>query len=68
MNFINKLLILYKRKLNIHNNRILFQQLLEIMRNKLMICLLIPTPGFPHVYHILCANLWSLLHGDVSMM
>ena len=33
-----------------------------------MLCLSMPTPGFPHFYYILGANLGSLLHGDVSAM
>ena len=33
-----------------------------------MLCLSIPTPGFPRFYCILGANYGSLLHGDVSMM
>ena len=33
-----------------------------------MSCLSIPTPGFPHFYYSLGANLGSLLHGDVSVM
>ena len=68
MNFINKLINLYKRKLVRHKNSIFFRQLLEIMRNKLIICLSIPTPGFLHFYYILGANLGSNLHGDVSVM
>ena len=29
---------------------------------------LIPTPDFPHFYHMLGGNLGSLLYGDVSVM
>ena len=46
MNLIDKLLILYKRKLNRHSNRNdTFQQSVDILRNKLMLCLSI-TPIF----------------------
>ena len=68
MNFKHKSLILFKRKLNINNNNVNFQQLIDILRNKLMLCLLIPTPGFPHLYYMLSANLGSLLHGDVFVI
>ena len=38
------------------------------MRNKLILCISIPTPCFPHFYYILVANLGSFLHGDVSVI
>ena len=43
MNFICNLTILYKRKLNRHQ----FRQSIEKLRNKLIICLSIPTLVFP---------------------
>ena len=46
----------------------MFQQSIEMVRNKLIIGLSIPTPGSPHFYYILGANLGSLLHGDVFVM
>ena len=58
---------LYKEKLDRHKKDT-FQHLIEILRNRLLLCLLIPMPGFPHVYYILDANLGSLLHGDNSVM
>ena len=33
-----------------------------------MLCLSMPTPGFPHYYYILGANLGSLLHSGVFVM
>ena len=33
-----------------------------------MLCLSTLTPGFPHFYYILGANLRSFLHGDVAVM
>ena len=35
---------------------------------KLYFSFWIPTPGFPHFYYVLGANLGLLLYGEVSMM
>ena len=45
-----------------------FSTTFYILRNKLMLCLSIPIPGFPNFYYVLCANVGSFLHGDVSVM
>ena len=38
------------------------------MRDKLYFSFSIPTPGFPHFYYILGANLGLLLYGEVFVM
>ena len=38
------------------------------LRGKLYFSFSIPTPGFPHFYYMLGANLWLLLYGEVSVM
>ena len=38
------------------------------LRYKLYFSFSIPTPGFPHFYYILGANLGLLLYGEVSVM
>ena len=38
------------------------------LRYKLYFSFSIPTPGFPHFYYMLGANLGLLLYGEVSMM
>ena len=67
INCIYKLLVLDKRKLS--RVKIGYFSIIDKnIENKLMLCLSIPIPGFPHFYYILGANLGSLLHGDVSVM
>ena len=38
------------------------------LRYKLSFSFSIPTPGFPHFYYMLGANLGLLLYGEVSVM
>ena len=38
------------------------------LRYKLYFSFSIPTPGFPHFYYMLGANLGLLLYGEVSVM
>ena len=38
------------------------------LRYKLYFSFSIPTPGFPHLYYMLGANLGLLLYGEVSVM
>ena len=38
------------------------------LRYKLYVSLSIPTPGFPHFYYMLGANLGLVLYGEVSVM
>ena len=38
------------------------------LREKLYFSFSVPTPGFPHFYHMLGANLGLLLYREVSMM
>ena len=38
------------------------------LRYKLYFSFLIPTPGFPHFYYMLGANLGLLLYGEASVM
>ena len=38
------------------------------LRGKLYFSFSIPTPGFPHFYYMLGANLGLLLYGEVSVM
>ena len=38
------------------------------LRAKLYFSFSIPTPGFPHFYYMLGANLGLLLYGEVSVM
>ena len=44
----------------------MFRQLKK--RDKLYFSFSIPTPGFPHFYYMLYANLGLLLYGEVSVM
>ena len=38
------------------------------LRDKLYFSFSIPTPGFPHFYYMLGANMGLLLYGEVSVM
>ena len=38
------------------------------LRDKLYFSFSIPTPGFPHFYYMLGANLGLILYGEVSVM
>ena len=38
------------------------------LRDRLYFSFSIPTPGFPHFYYMLGANLGLLLYGEVSVM
>ena len=45
-----------------------FSTVNRILRNKLMLSISTPTPGFHQFYYILGANLGSLLHEDVFVV
>ena len=56
--------ILYKTNINKYILHVLSIKL----RDKLYFSFSIPTPGFPHFYYMLGANLGLLLYGEVSVM
>ena len=45
-----------------------YQVSLNVLKDKLHFSFSIPTPGFPHFYYMLGANLGLLLYGEVSVM
>ena len=49
-------------------NKYILHVLLNKLRDKLYFSCSIPTPGFPHFYYMLGANLGLLLYGEVSVM
>ena len=51
-----------------HINKHILHVLLIKLRDKLYFSFSIPTPGFPHFYYVLDANLGLLLYGEVSVM
>ena len=48
-------------------NKYILHVLSMKMRDKLYVSVSIPTPGFPHFYYMLGANLGLLLYGEVSV-
>ena len=64
INFICKSLIFHKTKLNRHK----ICTKIEILKNKLLLCLSISTLCFPYFYYMLGVKLGLHLHGDISVM
>ena len=49
-------------------NKYIFHVLSIKLRDKLYFSSSIPTPGFPHFFYMLGANLGLVLYGEVSVM